>query len=63
MIDHVKSTLRDDKPDYILHTRTNDLRSEKTSIQIAKSNIESNIQLKTDGSLMIDIMIIIVLRV
>ena len=35
MVDHVKPTLRDDKPDHIiLHTGTNDLRSEKTSSKI-----------------------------
>ena len=39
MVDHVKQTLRDYKPDHIiLHARTNDLRTEKTSSQIAKSS-------------------------
>ena len=38
MVDHVKPTLWDDKPDHIiLHARTNDLRTEKTTGQIAKS--------------------------
>ena len=38
MVDHVKPTLRDNKPDHIiLHVGTNDLRTEKTASQIAKS--------------------------
>ena len=38
MVDHVKPTLRDDKPDHIiLHAGTNDLRAEKSTSQIAKS--------------------------
>ena len=32
MVDHVKTTIRDDTPyHFILHTGTNDLRSEKTA--------------------------------
>ena len=38
MVDHVKPTIRDDKPDHvILHTGTNDLRGKKTAGQIARS--------------------------
>ena len=38
MVDHVKLSLRDEKPDHgVLHTGTNDLRSDKTQSQIAKS--------------------------
>ena len=38
MVDHVKPTLRDDKPDHIiLQAGTNDLCTEKTASQIAKS--------------------------
>ena len=38
MVDHVKPTLRDDKPDHIiLQAGTNDLRTEKKASQIAKS--------------------------
>ena len=38
MVDHVKPILRDDKPDHIiLQAATNDLRTEKTASQIAKS--------------------------
>ena len=51
MVDHVKPTLRDDKPDHIiLHTGTNDLRSEKTSSNIAKSIIDLAMSLKSSGS-------------
>ena len=35
MIDHVKPTIRDDKPDHVMsHAETKDLRIEKTSNQI-----------------------------
>ena len=51
MVDHVKPTLRDDKPDHIiLHTGTNDLRSEKTSSNIAKSIVDPAMSLKSSGS-------------
>ena len=51
MVDHVKPTLRDDKPDHIiLHTGTNHLRSEKTSSNIAKSIIDLAMSLKSSGS-------------
>ena len=37
MVDHVKPTLRDDKPHHvILHTGTNDLHSQKAVSQIAR---------------------------
>ena len=40
MNDHVKPTIRDEKPDHaVLHAGINDLRSKKTSSQIAKSVI------------------------
>ena len=49
MVDHVKPTIREDTPDnIILHPGTNDLRSEKTSSQIAKAIIELAMLLKTD---------------
>ena len=42
MVDHVKLTLRDDKPDHIiLHAGTNDLHTEKTASQIAKTIMNS----------------------
>ena len=51
MVDHVKRTLRDDKPDHIiLHVGTNDLRTEKTSSQIAKSAIDLTTSLKNNGN-------------
>ena len=41
MVDHVKPTIRDFKPYHvILHTGTNDLHSEKTANQIARSVTE-----------------------
>ena len=41
MVDHVKRIIRDFKPYHvILHTGTNDLRSEKTPNQIARSVTE-----------------------
>ena len=41
MNDHVKPTIRDDKPDHaILYTGANDLHSEKTASQIARSITE-----------------------
>ena len=51
MVDHVKSILRDDKPDrVILQAGTNDLRTEKTSSQIAKSIIDLTTSLKNNGN-------------
>ena len=51
MVDHVKPTLCDVKPDHIiLHTGTNDLRSEKTSRNIAKSIVDLAMLLKSSGS-------------
>ena len=51
IVDHVKPTLRDDKPDHIiLHAGTNDLRTEKTSSQIAKSIIDLTTSLKNSGN-------------
>ena len=48
IVDHVKPTLRDDKPDHIiLHTETNDLHTQKTTSQIAKSIMDLTISLKT----------------
>ena len=47
MVDHVKPTIREDKPDHvILHTGVNDLRSEKTASQIARSITELAMSLK-----------------
>ena len=47
MVDHVKPTLRDGKPDHIiLHAGTNDLRTEKTASQIAKSVMDLTTSLK-----------------
>ena len=51
MFDHVKPTIRDDKPDHvILHTGTNDLRSEKTASQIAISISELAMSLKDNDN-------------
>ena len=51
MVDHVKPTLRDDKPDHIiLHAGTNDLRTEKTTSQIAKSIMDLTTSLKNNGN-------------
>ena len=48
MVDYVKLTIHDDKPDHvILHTGTNDLRSKKTVSQIARSITELPMSLKT----------------
>ena len=47
MVDRVKRTIRDDKPDHvILRTGTNDLCSEKTASQIARSITELAMSLK-----------------
>ena len=49
MNDYVKPTLRDFNPEYmILHVGTNDLNSERTASQIAKSRIDLGQPLKTD---------------
>ena len=55
MADHVKQTIRNDKPDHvILHTGTNDLRSEKTRSQIAISITELAMSLKgNDNSVIV----------
>ena len=51
MVDHVKPTIRDDKPDHvILHTETYDLRSEKTARQIARSITEVAMPLKNNDN-------------
>ena len=40
MVDHVKPTLCDEKPDHIiLHAGTNDLRTEKTTSQTANKQL------------------------
>ena len=47
MVDHVKPTIRVDKPDHVLlHTGKNDLRREKTASQIARSIAELAMSLK-----------------
>ena len=49
--DHVKPTIRDDKPDHaIMYTGTNDLRSEKTVSQIARSVTELAMLLKDNDN-------------
>ena len=54
MVDHVKPTIGNDKPDHvILHTGTNDLRSEKTASQIARSITELAMSLKDNHNLVI----------
>ena len=51
MVDHVKPTIGNDKPDHvILHTGTNDLRSEKTASQIARSITELAMSLKDNNN-------------
>ena len=51
MVNHVKPTIRDDKPDHvILHTGKNDLRSEKTASQIARSITELAMLLKDNDN-------------
>ena len=48
MHDHVKPTVRDFNPDHIiLHCETNDLNSERTASQIARSIIELVLSLKS----------------
>ena len=47
MVHHVKPSIRADKPGHvILHTGTNDFRSEKTASQIARSVTEIAMSLK-----------------
>ena len=55
IVDHVKPTMCDDKPDnVILHSGTDDLRSEKTASQIARSTNELAMSLKdNDNSVMV----------
>ena len=54
MVDHVNPTLRDDKPDHIiLNVGTNDLRTETTANQIAKSIMDLTASLKNNGNLVI----------
>ena len=59
MHDHVKPTVRDFNPDHIiLHCRTNDLNSERTSSQIARSIIELALSLKSkDNKISISIIV------
>ena len=49
MHDHAKRIVRDFDPDHIiLHCRTNDLNSDRTSSQIAKEIIDAALSLKSD---------------
>ena len=51
MADHVKLTIRDNKPDHvILRTGTNDVHSDKTASQIARSITELAILLKDNDN-------------
>ena len=51
MVDHVKPTIRDVKPYYVmLHTGTNDLRNEKTVSQIARSITELTMSLEDNDN-------------
>ena len=51
MVFHVKPNRRDDKPDHIiLHTGTNDLRTEKTTSQTAKFIMDLTISIKSNGN-------------
>ena len=55
MVDHVKPTMRNYKPDHvILHTGTNDLCSEKTASQIARSITELAMLLKDNDNSIIN---------
>ena len=52
MQDHVKPTIRDINPQQIiLHVGTNDLKTERTASQIAKSIIDLSISLKKNGNI------------
>ena len=55
VVDHVKPTIRDDKPDHVmLHTGTNGLRSEKTASQIVRFSTEIAMSLKgNDNSVIV----------
>ena len=59
MHDHVKPTVRDFNPDHIiLHCRTNDLSSERTASQIARSLIELAHSLKSkDNKISISVIV------
>ena len=51
MVHHVKPPIRADKADHvILHTGTNDFRSEKTASQIARSVTEIAMSLKDNDN-------------
>ena len=51
MTNHVKSTLWDINPDHIvLHSSTNDLRTENTASQIANATTDLVASLKNDGN-------------
>ena len=51
MTDHVKPTLRDINPDHIvLHAGVNNLRTENTASQIAKTTTDLGVFLKNDGN-------------
>ena len=51
MLDHVKPSIRDFYPDYIiLHSGTNDLSCERTASQIARSIIELALTLKSQNN-------------
>ena len=51
MTDHVKPTLRDINPDHIiLHAGTNNLRTENTASQIAKTTIDLATSLKNNDN-------------
>ena len=53
MHDHVKSTVRDFNPDYIiLHCGNNDLNCERTASQIVRSIIELALSLKSKDNKM-----------
>ena len=52
MQDHVKPTIWDINPQQIiLHVGTNDLKTERTASQIAKSIIDLSISLKKNGNM------------
>ena len=54
MVDHVKPTLRNNKPDHVnLHAGANDLRTQKTTSQIAKSIMDLTTALQNNGNLVI----------
>ena len=59
MHDHVKPSVRDFNPDHIiLHCGTNDLSSERTASQIARSIIELALTLKSqDNKILISLIV------